>query len=169
MTQHIPKAELHLHMEGALTPALVRKFAARNGISLPDGIYDDQDRYIWSNFPEFLGSFDRASAAIRTGKDYADLTHWYLCEQAKAGALYVEIFCSPSHALECGISFDDHLNGVAEGIDRAGKETGIIGRIIMTCVRHIGPEKAIGVATDTVACGHPYIVGFGMGGNESMF
>ncbi len=42
MTQHIPKAELHLHMEGALTPALVRKFAARNGISLPDGIYDDQ-------------------------------------------------------------------------------------------------------------------------------
>ncbi|OSQ30127.1 adenosine deaminase [Thalassospira sp. MCCC 1A03138] len=169
MTQHIPKAELHLHMEGALTPALVRKFAARNGISLPDGIYDDQDRYIWSNFPEFLGSFDRASAAIRTGNDYADLTHWYLCEQAKAGALYVEIFCSPSHALECGISFDDHLNGVAEGIDRAGKETGIIGRIIMTCVRHIGPETAIGVAADTVACGHPYIVGFGMGGNESMF
>ena len=169
MTRKIPKAELHLHLEGAMTPSLVRSFAKRNGLTLPSGIYDDQDRYIWSNFPEFLKSFDKASAAIRTKQDYADLTHFYLTEQAKSGALYVELFCSPTHAAECGISFDDHLDGVADGIDRAEKECGIIGRIIMTCVRHVGGDIAVDVAKDTVACGHPYVVGFGMGGNESMF
>lgn len=169
MTRILPKAELHLHLEGALTPALVRAFAKRNDLTLPDGIYDDQDRYIWSDFPGFLKSFDKASAAIRTKRDYADLTHFYLTEQAKVGALYVELFCSPTHAAECGLSFDEHLDGVVEGIDRAEKECGIIGRIIMTCVRHVGGDVALDVARETVACGHPYIVGFGMGGNESMF
>lgn len=169
MTLKLPKAELHLHLEGAMTPSLVRSFAKRNDLILPDDIYDDQDRYIWSNFPEFLKSFDKASAAIRTKRDYADLTHFYLTEQAKVGALYVELFCSPTHAAECGISFDDHLEGVVDGIDRAEKECGIIGRIIMTCVRHVGGDVALTVAKETVACRHPYIVGFGMGGNESMF
>ena len=169
MNSTIPKAELHLHLEGAMTPTLVRSFAKRNGMTLPDDIYDDQDRYIWNDFPEFLNSFDKASAAIRTKQDYADLTCFYLTEQAKAGAIYVEIFCSPTHAADCGLSFDDHLAAVVDGIDSANKETGIVGRIIMTCVRHIGPDVAVKVARETVACGHPYIVGFGMGGNESMF
>jgi len=169
MTRTIPKAELHLHLEGAMTPSLVRSFAKRNGLTLPADIYDDQDRYIWNNFPEFLNSFDKASAAIRTKQDYADLTCSYLVEQAKVGTLYVEIFCSPTHAASCGLSFDEHLEAVVDGIDRAEKETGIIGRIIMTCVRHVGPDVAVKVARETVACGHPYIVGFGMGGNESLF
>ncbi|NIY77088.1 adenosine deaminase [Thalassospira sp. HF15] len=169
MTRTIPKAELHLHLEGAMTPALVRSFAKRNGLTLPDDIYDEQDRYIWNDFPEFLNSFDKASAAIRTKQDYADLTHFYLTEQAKVGTLYVEIFCSPTHAASCGLSFDEHLEAVVEGIDRAEKETGIIGRIIMTCVRHVGSDVAVKVARETVECAHPYIVGFGMGGNESLF
>eukprot|EP00003_Mantamonas_plastica_P012773 TRINITY_DN2273_c0_g1_i1.p2 TRINITY_DN2273_c0_g1~~TRINITY_DN2273_c0_g1_i1.p2 ORF type:complete len:325 (+),score=37.08 TRINITY_DN2273_c0_g1_i1:2275-3249(+) len=169
MTQTLPKAELHLHLEGAMIPALVRAFAKRSGLTLPDDIYDDQDRYIWGDFPEFLKSFDKASAAIRTKQDYSDLTHFYLTEQAKVGTLYVELFCSPTHALDCGLSYDDHLEAVVDGIDRANKETGIIGRIIMTCVRHVGGDVAVKVAEETAACGHPYIVGFGMGGNESMF
>jgi adenosine deaminase len=169
MTLSIPKAELHLHLEGALTPALLRAFASRNNLTLPDDIYDEQDRYIWGDFPEFLKSFDKASAAIRTKQDYADLTHFYLTEQAKVGALYVELFCSPTHAAECGLSYDEHLEAVVDGIDRAEKETGIIGRIIMTCVRHVGGDIAVKVAKETTECGHPYIVGFGMGGNESMF
>ncbi|MHC8494030.1 adenosine deaminase [Thalassospira sp. SM2505] len=169
MTLSIPKAELHLHLEGALTPALVRTFAKRNNLTLPDDIYDAQDRYIWGDFPEFLKSFDKASAAIRTKQDYSDLTCFYLTEQAKVGALYVELFCSPTHAAECGLSYDEHLEAVVDGIDRAEKETGIIGRIIMTCVRHVGGDIAVKVARETADCGHPYIVGFGMGGNESMF
>ena len=169
MTLSIPKAELHLHLEGALTPALVRSFAKRNNLTLPDDIYDEQDRYIWDDFPEFLKSFDKASAAIRTKQDYSDLTHFYLTEQAKVGALYVELFCSPTHAADCGLSYDEHLEAVVDGIDRAEKETGIIGRIIMTCVRHVGGDMAVKVARETADCGHPYIVGFGMGGNESMF
>jgi adenosine deaminase len=168
-TASLPKAELHLHLEGALTPDLVRLFAARNAIDLKPGLFDAEDRYVWSDFPEFLASFDKASAAIRTKQDYSDLTRNYLVEQARAGALYVEIFCSSSHAAMQGLSFDDHLTAVVDGIDRAERDCGIIGRIIMTCVRHLGPEMAVDVACDTVARKHPYVVGFGMGGNESMF
>ncbi|MDP2700159.1 adenosine deaminase [Thalassospira sp.] len=169
MTLHIPKAELHLHMEGAATPDLVRMFAVRNNITLDAGLFDANDRYVWSNFTEFLNSFDGASRAICTRQDYADLTYSYLTEQAKIGALYVEIFCSPSHAAEAGLSFDDHLQGVADGIERAEKHSGIMGRIIMTCVRHMGPDLAVRVAQQSVDCGHPFVVGFGMGGNESLY
>ncbi|MCC9625460.1 adenosine deaminase [Thalassospira sp. MA62] len=168
MTAILPKAELHLHLEGALTPELVRTFAARNGLTLPDGLYDDQDRYLWSDFPEFLRSFDLASSVIRTKQDYSDLTYSYLSGQARDGVIYNELFCSPTHAHDCGLSFDDHLDAVVDGIDRAQREYGIVGRIIMTCVRHIGPDIAQKVARETVDCAHPYIVGFGMGGNESM-
>ncbi|OSQ37266.1 adenosine deaminase [Thalassospira mesophila] len=169
MTLTLPKAELHLHLEGALTPELVRRFATRNQIALPDGLFDADDGYIWADFPQFLASFDAASNVLRTRQDYTDLTCHYLVEQAKIGALYVELFCSPSHAALQGLSFDDHLLSVAEGIDQAYTQTGIIGRIVMTCVRHLGPEMAVDVARETVACRHPHVVGFGMGGNESMF
>ncbi|RCK53804.1 adenosine deaminase [Thalassospira profundimaris] len=169
MTLTLPKAELHLHLEGAMTPDLVRLFAARNGITVEDGLYDENDRYIWADFPQFLDCYDRASGVIRTRQDYSDLTCHYLVQQAKIGALYVELFCSPSHAAMQGLSFDDHLLAVADGIDQAYQQSGIIGRIVMTCVRHLGPEQAVDVARQTVACSHPYIVGFGMGGNESLF
>jgi adenosine deaminase len=169
MTLKLPKAELHLHLEGAMTPDLVRRFAARNKISVADGLFDENDRYIWSDFPQFLDSFDGASSVIRTRQDYTDLTRHYLVEQAKIGAVYVELFCSSSHAGMQGLSFDEHLLAVADGIDQAFAETGIIGRIVMTCVRHLGPELAVDVARETVACGHPHVVGFGMGGNESLF
>tara|TARA_R110001583_G_scaffold175066_1_gene329584 strand:+ start:7222 stop:8196 length:975 start_codon:yes stop_codon:yes gene_type:complete len=169
MTLTLPKAELHLHLEGAITPDLVRRFATRNKIDIVDGLFDKNDHYVWSDFPQFLDSFDRASNVIRTTQDYTDLTCHYLVEQAKIGAVYVELFCSPSHAEMQGLSFEDHLLAVAAGIDQAFAQTGIIGRIIMTCVRHLGPDRAVDVARKTVDCGHPHVVGFGMGGNESLY
>jgi adenosine deaminase len=86
---------------------------------------------------------------------------------AEEGAVYVEVMSSPDHAAANGMSFQDHLDGIAAGIDDAFTESSITGRIIVTCVRHFGVERAMEVATQTVAHPHPHLVGFGMGGDEA--
>jgi len=68
-----------------------------------------------------------------------------------------------------GLSYAAHTEGIAEGIDDAHRDFGIVGRIIVTCVRHLGPDQSIGVVKAMIAEPHPYVVGFGMGGNEMDF
>ena len=88
---------------------------------------------------------------------------------AAEGAIYVELTASADHAAGVGLSDEEHLAALAQGIDDARAETGIEGRIIMSCVRHFGPEKAREVARRTVEAPHPYVTGFGMGGDEAGF
>ncbi|MDH5558795.1 MAG: adenosine deaminase, partial [Alphaproteobacteria bacterium] len=98
-----------------------------------------------------------------------DITYEYLAACAREGAIYVEMFTSPDHAAEVGMTYLDHLEGTVAGIDDAARDFGIVGRIIVTCVRHLGPERGVAVARDMVAEPHPYVVGFGMGGAETAF
>ena len=70
----VPKAELHAHLEGTIHPPVLRTLAARNGISLPDGVLDEQDNYLWTDFNDFLKVYDLASSVIKTPEDYYDLT-----------------------------------------------------------------------------------------------
>ena len=164
----IPKAELHVHVEGAMAPALARRLAERNGVALPDGITDG-DHWVWRDFLHFLEVYDAAAGVIRTGADYRDVVYEYLVGCAREGAIYVELTASADHAAEVGMSDREHLEGLAQGIDDARAETGIEARIVMSCVRHFGPERAIDVARRTVGDLHPYVTGFGMGGDEAGF
>ena len=165
----VPKAELHVHIEGAATPALVQRIAARNGLRIPDGVIGDDDRFVWRDFLDFLDTYDGATSVIRTGEDYRDIVYEYLVSCAAEGAIYVELTASADHAAGVGLSDEEHLAALAQGIDDARAETGIEGRIIMSCVRHFGPEKAREVARRTVEAPHPYVTGFGMGGDEAGF
>ncbi|MBI3452638.1 MAG: adenosine deaminase [Rhodospirillales bacterium] len=169
MTAALPKAELHCHIEGAAPPRLVRQLAARNGIALHANLFDGDDRFAWRDFSGFLDAYDRASACIRTADDYRDIMYNYLADCAREGAVYVEVFSSPDHAATTGIGYADHLRGLAAGIDAAAAEFGIVSRIIVTCVRHLGPERALDVARAMLAEPHPYVVGFGMGGDEQRY
>lgn len=166
----LPIAELHVHLEGTLSPALVRRLAARHNMKIADDLFSAQDEYVWSDFAQFLTAFDKASAVIKTPEDYADVTYDYLAQCAKEGAIYVEMMASPDHAqLMGGMSYADMLDGIVAGIDRALKDFGIVGRIISTGVRHFGVEKVEAVARATVKHSHPYVVGFGLGGDEANF
>ena len=162
----LPKAELHCHLEGAAPPDLVRRMAERNDVKLPEGLFTDDGTFHWTDFPDFLNTYDMASSSMRKAVDYRDVTYEYLRDCAAEGAIYVEVFSSPDHAAEVGMSYADHLEGMVDGIDDAFLDFGIVGRIIVTCVRHLGPERAVDVARATVAELHPHVVGFGMGGNE---
>lgn len=169
MTGAILKAELHCHLEGTAPPALVRRLAERNGIALPEGLFADEHNFAWTDFPDFLRAYDAASMCLRKAEDYRDITYEYLAACAREGAIYVEMFTSPDHAAEVGMSYLDHLEGTVAGIEDAEREFGIVGRIIVTCVRHLGPDRGVAVARDMVAEPHPYMVGFGMGGDETAF
>ncbi|WP_343563079.1 adenosine deaminase [Kiloniella sp. b19] len=163
----LPKVELHNHLEGTLTPELTRRLASRNGYTLSDDLFTPEDSFRWSNFLEFLKAYDLASAAIRTPEDYRDVTYDYLKRCAAEGVIYVETMSSPDHAAASGMGYQDHLEGIVAGIEEAEKDFGITGRIIITCVRHLGPEKALNVARMATASSHPMVVGFGMGGDEN--
>jgi adenosine deaminase len=165
----IPKAELHVHLEGAAPPDLIRRLAARNRIALPENLFDGNGLFAWTDFLNFLEVYDTVTTAIRTPEDYRDVTFEYLAKCASEGAIYVEVMSSPDHATQTGMSYQNHLDGIVAGIEDAQAEFGIEGRIIVTCVRHFGTERAMEVARNVVRHPHPLVTGFGMGGDEAGF
>ncbi|MEX0583178.1 MAG: adenosine deaminase, partial [Sneathiella sp.] len=165
----VKKAELHVHLEGTAPPALLRQMAARNGAKLDPTTFKSDEEFAWTDFWEFLECYDKAAATILTKDDYRLITYDYLARCAAEDAIYVEMFSSPDHAAEVGMSYINHLDGIAAGIDDARSDFGIEGRIIVTCVRHLGVERALSVAQLFASTPHPYVVGFGMGGDESCF
>lgn len=162
----LAKAELHVHLEGTAPPELVRRIAVRNGLALPEGLLDDDGRFRYTDFLDFLRTYDLAASVIRTGEDYRDITYEYLCECARGGAIYVELTASPDHAALVGLTDEEHVDGIARGIDEARRDTGIEGRILTSAVRNFGVEQALRVARYTAGHPHPYVVGFSMAGDE---
>ncbi|MDX6729968.1 MAG: adenosine deaminase [Baekduia sp.] len=165
----VPKAELHVHLEGTATPDLIGRLAQRNRLTLPDGLLADEHTFAWTDFLDFLRAYDDAAAAIRTAQDYRDVTYEYLASCAADGAVYVELIASLDHGKKVGLDDREHLDGIAQGIDDARAEHGIVGRIISSAVRNFGVEDCEDVARRTVALDHPYVVGFNMAGDEANF
>jgi adenosine deaminase len=165
----LPKAELHVHLEGTATPDLVRRLAERNGIPVPGDLFRDDGTFAWTDFLDFLKAYDKAASTIRTGQDYRDVTYEYLAACAAEGAVYVELIASLDHGKHVGLPDDEHLAGIAQGIDDAYRDHGITGRIISSIVRNFGVADCEDVARRTVALAHPYVVGFNMAGDEAGF
>jgi adenosine deaminase len=167
--QSLAKAELHVHLEGTAPPELVAHIAARNGVPLPERMLGADGRFRYTDFLDFLRTYDLAASVIRTGEDYRDITHEYLCQCARGGAIYVELTASPDHAAIVGLSDEEHLEGIARGIDEARRDTGIEGRVLISAVRDFGVEHALRVARYAAEHPHPYVVGFSMAGDEAGF
>jgi adenosine deaminase len=165
----VRQAELHVHLEGTAPPELVSRIAARNGVELPERLLGGDGRFRYSDFLDFLATYDLAASVIRTGHDYRDITYEYLCQCARGGAIYVELTASPDHAALVGLSEEEHLSGIARGIDDARRDTGIEGRILISAVRNFGVEQAVRVARHAADRPHPYVVGFSMAGDEAGF
>jgi adenosine deaminase len=163
----VPKAELHVHLEGTATPDLVRRIAERNGLEVPEGVFAAPDRFAWRDFLDFLNTYNLVCSVIRTGEDYRDITYEYLAGCARDGAIYVELTASIDHSRIAGIGDAEHWEGIAAGIDDARRDHGIEARILSVAVRNYGVERAIEIAELTAARPHPYIVGFSLAGDEA--
>jgi len=164
----VPKAELHVHLEGTAPPELIARIAKRNGVTIPDRMLGDDGRFHYRDFLHFLRTYDLAASVIRTAEDYRDITYEYLSEAAGDGGIYVEFTASSSHAALVGLSDDEHWQGIAAGIDDARRDHGIEARIVVSGVRNLGAEQAIRAARHAAERPHPYIVGFGLAGDESV-
>jgi adenosine deaminase len=163
----IPKAELHVHLEGTAPPAMIRRLAERHGVPVPTGVFADEDTFAWTDFLDFLNTYDMAASLIRTAEDYRDITYDYLARCAADGAVYVELIASPDHADAAGLSDAEHFGGIAQGIDDARADHGIEARIVATAVRQFGPERATALARRLAADRHPYVVGWNLAGDEA--
>ena len=165
----VPKAELHVHLEGTAPPDLIRRIAERNGLQVPEGTFATPDRFAYTDFLDFLDTYDKAASVIRTGEDYRDIAYEYLVSCANEGAIYVELTASPDHAKLVGLTDEEHIDGIARGIDDARRDTGIEGRILVSAVRNFGVKAALDNARYAARRPHPYIVGFSMAGDEENY
>ncbi len=161
----IPKVELHLHLEGAAQPALVRRLAARKSIDL-NGLFREDGGYAWSNFSEFLRAYDAAAAVFDTPETHRELAEAVLDECAANGVIYAEIFLSPDHSGTDPVRWGEALAAISEAADAAEARSGIVARYIPLCVRNLGPEPAERAAALAVGADDGRIVGFGMAGDE---
>jgi adenosine deaminase len=165
----LPLVELHVHLEGTAPPDLVRRIAERNGLQVPEGTFATPDRFAYTDFLDFLDTYDKAASVIRTGEDYRDITYEYLVSCANEGAIYVELTASPDHAKLVGLTDEEHIDGIVRGIDDARDDADIEGRILVSAVRNFGVEAALANARYAADRPHPYIVGFSMAGDEQNY
>lgn len=165
------KAELHVHLEGSITPQLAEKIALRNKLTLPKGLVaPDGVSYLSKDFLDFLKVYDTLAAVIKLPQDYYDITFDYLKNSAEHQGIYVEMMYSPDHAeLSSGIPSAEHLAAIQQAIDDAKSQYDIVGRIILTAVRHFGEEAAERVAKQAHKDRLPCVTGFGLGGDEAKF
>lgn len=162
----IPKLELHLHLEGAAPPGLVRSLAERKGVELA-GLFDERGSYASRDFTGFLQAYDRVSQIFETPEDYAALAEAALAEAAASGVIYAEVFLSPtSFGYDAG-AWAEMTAAVEEGADRAEAAHGIRCRLIPVAIRHHDPALSPKIAAAALAA-RGRVAGFGLAGDERM-
>ncbi len=164
----LKKIELHLHLEGAAPPAFIRGLAREKKADIAR-IFTEDGGYAYRDFPHFLEVYEAATSVLTRPEDYARLTRAVLEESASNGVIYTETFLSPDF---CGgsdmVAWHEYLAAMQEVATEAERDMGITMRGIITCVRHFGPDKARAAARCAAQTAGDFIVGFGMGGDESV-
>ena len=163
---NIPKAELHLHIEGTFEPELMFKIAERNKISLKyNSIEEIHSAYKFNNIQEFLDIYYAGANVLITEQDFYDLTWAYLEKINSQNVIHTEIFFDPQTHTERGIEFSTVINGIHHALIDAEKEFGITSKLIMSFLRHLREEDAF----DTLEQGlkfREWIAGIGLDSSE---
>ncbi|MFD4975633.1 adenosine deaminase [Streptomyces sp. NPDC058424] len=163
----LPKAELHLHIEGTLEPELAFELAARNGVELP---YADTDAlreaYRFEDLQTFLNLYYELMAVLRTERDFEDLADAYLARAAAQGVRHAEIFFDPQAHLARGVSMGTVVDGLWRALGRSQEKHGVSTRLIMCFLRDESAESAM----ETLEAAKPYldrIAGIGLDSAEA--
>ncbi len=166
----LPKAELHLHIEGSLEPELMFQLAERNGITLPYASVEAlRQAYQFTNLQEFLDLYYQGMSVLQTEQDFYDLTWAYLQRIAADGVIHTEIFFDPQGHLSRDISFETQFQGIYRALCDGETKLGISFRLIMSFLRHLSEQSAFdtleqampwldridGVGLDSSELGHP--------------
>lgn len=164
--QGIPKAELHLHLEGSFEPELMFEIAKRNNITLPyDSIESVKAAYKFNNLQEFLDIYYAGAQVLLYEQDFFDLTWAYLTKVHSENVVHVEVFFDPQTHTERGVSFDVVINGIHRALEKAKTDLNISYKLIMSYLRHLSEEAAF----ETLKASLPFkdiIDGIGLDSSE---
>jgi adenosine deaminase len=162
----LPKAELHLHIEGSLEPELMFALAARNRIALPfKSVEDVRAAYAFSNLQDFLDIYYQGAGVLMTEQDFHDLAMAYFRRVAADGCRHVELFFDPQTHTERGLPFSVALEGLTSGMAEARASLVITSKLILCFLRHLDEDAAFA----TLKAAEPYldrIVGVGLDSSE---
>jgi len=140
----LPKAELHLHIEGTLEPELMMHLAERNGIRLPyKSVEAIRQAYEFTDLQSFLDIYYAGAAVLQTRQDFHDLTYAYLERAAADNVRHVEIFFDPQTHTDRGTQFTTVLDGIHGALEAGEAELGITFRLILCFLRHLSADAAL--------------------------
>jgi len=139
----IPKAELHLHIEGTFEPQLMFDIAKRNAIPIPfASVQEIQEAYAFDCLQDFLDIYYQGAQVLIHKQDFYDLTFSYLKKCAEQNVLHTEIMFDPQTHTERGIAFETVIDGIYSACSDAQKEFGISSFLIMSYLRHLSENEA---------------------------
>lgn len=166
----LPKAELHVHIEGTLEPELLFGLAQRNDVALPyASIADLRRAYSFGNLQDFLDLYYQGMAVLMTEQDFYDLTMAYLARAVAQNVRHAEIFFDPQGHTEREVAFRTVIEGITQAQQDAERQHGISSHLILCFLRHLDEASAermleealpwrrhfIGVGLDSAEKGHP--------------
>jgi adenosine deaminase len=166
----LPKAELHLHIEGTLEPELMFQLARRNGVRLPYASVEDVRRaYVFSDLQSFLGIYYAGCRVLLKEQDFYDLTWAYLEQAAVQGVRHAEIFFDPQTHTDRGVPFETVVTGIHRALEDGRARLNLTSGLILCFLRHLSEEAAmrtleealpyrewiLAVGLDSSEVGHP--------------
>ena len=170
LVRTMPKAELHIHIEGSLEPELIFALAQRNGVSLPyPSVEALRAADAFSDLQSFLDIYYAGASVLLTEADFFDMTWAYLLRAKADNITRTEIFFDPQTHTDRGVAFSTVINGLTRACDKARDELGVKASLILCFLRHLSEEAAfatleqalphrdkfIGVGLDSSEVGHP--------------
>lgn len=166
LIQKLPKAELHLHIEGSLEPELMFRLAKKNNVEIPyDSVEDVRAAYNFNNLQSFLDIYYAGANVLLTQDDFYDLTWEYILKCVEDNVIHTEIFFDPQTHTERGVAFEAIITGIKEALADAKEKYGITSCIIMCFLRHLSQEAAFETLEQALAFKDD-IIGVGLDSSE---
>lgn len=166
LIQKLPKAELHLHIEGSLEPELMFRLARKNNVEIPyDSVEDVRAAYNFNNLQSFLDIYYAGANVLLTQDDFYDLTWEYILKCVEDNVIHTEIFFDPQTHTERGVAFEAIITGIKEALADAKEKYGITSCIIMCFLRHLSQEAAFETLEQAMAFKDD-IIGVGLDSSE---
>src|ERR1700685_3806122 len=142
--RRLPKAELHVHIEGTLEPEMAFELAHKHGVVLPYATVEDLRRaYQFANLQSFLDIYYDGAAVLRDADDFHALTQGYLRKAHAQGVVHAEIFFDPQTHTDRGVALSTVLDGLRRACSEAERELGITSRLILCFLRHLSADEAM--------------------------
>lgn len=162
----MPKAELHIHIEGSLEPELIFALAERNSVKLEfASVAALRAAYAFTDLQSFLDIYYAGASVLLTEQDFYDLTQAYLKRAAQDQIRHVEIFFDPQTHTARGVPFAIVINGMARALQDAHRDTGITGGLILCFLRHLPEQDAIDILEQALPH-RDMLIGVGLDSSE---